>query len=271
MDIKKLKDRKKQLGYTNKQLSEISGVPLGTIQKIFGNTTANPRRETYIALSRALNPDAVYDFDHEVDFVREEVFAYEVSLRGKKQGEYTVEDYDTLPDDIRAEIIDGYIYYMGAPTTVHQLIAAEIYHMIMDCIDEHEVDCFPFISPVDVELDKDKKTIVQPDMIMICNRDILAVKRIYGAPEFIVEVLSPSTRAKDQFVKLNKYRNAGCREVWIVDPDNQRIMVYDFGSENYPNIYSFDDKVPVAVSKGICEIDFQKIKRRMKRLFPEDK
>ena len=86
---------------------------------------------------------------------------------------------------------------------------------------------------------------------------------IYGAPEFVMEVLSPSTREKDQLIKLNKYKKAGCREVWIVDPDKYRVTVYDFRSDSWPDIYTFDDRVPVAISEGKCEIDFTKIKKKL--------
>jgi Uma2 family endonuclease len=78
-----------------------------------------------------------------------------------------------------------------------------------------------------------------------------------------MEVLSPSTRSKDQVLKLNKYMNAGCKEIWIVDPDNERVTVYYFEGENWPYIYNFDDKVPVGISEGKCEVDFAKVKEKV--------
>lgn len=262
MDIQRLKDKKKELGYTNQKIAEISGVPLGTVQKIFGTTTKEPRRETYLAILKALDPMAAYSEESGESYVREAMAAYELS-RGKRQGEYTVEDYCALPDDRRVELIDGVIYDMTAPLVPHQLIAGEIHRQLWDCAEEHDVKCVPMIAPVDVQLDRDERTMVQPDVIIIFDRELVTRERIYGAPEFVLEVLSPSTRRKDQFIKLNKYCNAGCKEVWIVDPDTLKVWTYDFSREDWPETYTFDDKVPVAISEGKCEIDFRKIKDRI--------
>ena len=262
MDIEKLKRRKKELGYTNKQVSELSGVPLGTVQKVFGNATASPRRETYLALAKLLDP-AEYDLQTDISYVREQALSYEMNRSGKKQGEYTLDDYYALPDDIRVELIDGVIYLMTAPTAAHQMIAGDVFRQLWDCAEEHDSDCFPFIAPIDVQLDRDNKTMVEPDVIVVCGTDLMTERVIYGAPEFVMEVLSPSTREKDQLIKLAKYKKAGCQEVWIVDPDKHRVAVYDFRSDSWPDIYTFDDHVPVAISEGKCEIDFTKIKRKL--------
>ena len=266
MDIDKLKERKKDLGYTNRKIAELSGVPLGTVQKIFGGDTKAPRRDTYLAIRDVLYPARDYSLESGVSYVREEALAYELERIDKKQGDYTVEDYYALPDEIRVELIDGVIYYMTAPTLTHQIIAGEVYRQLWDCVEEHDEECFPLISPINVQLDRDDRTMVQPDVAIVCDKELITKKVIYGAPEFVLEVLSPSTRKKDQLIKLNKYLNAGCKEFWIVDPDKEKVMVYDFTSDDWPDIYSFEDRVPVRISDGKCRIDFSRIKRKLDKL-----
>lgn len=266
MDIDKLKERKKDLGYTNRKIAELSGVPLGTVQKIFGGETKAPRRDTYLAIRDVLYPARDYSLESGVSYVREEALAYELERIDKKQGDYTVEDYYALPDEIRVELIDGVIYYMTAPTLPHQIIAGEVYRQLWDCVEEHDEECFPLISPINVQLDRDDRTMVQPDVAIVCDKELITKKVIYGAPEFVLEVLSPSTRKKDQLIKLNKYLNAGCKEFWIVDPDKEKIMVYDFTSDDWPDIYSFEDRVLVRISDGKCRIDFSRIKRKLDKL-----
>ena len=180
MKLEEMKQQKKEKGYTYAQMAELSGVPLGTIQKIFCGETESPRYETLMALEKIFSED---------DCVRETA-AYEVD----RQGSYTLADYYALPEDQRVELIDGYFYDMTAPVPLHQLIAGEVYRQIANYIMDHDGDCIPLISPVDVQLDCDEKTMVQPDVIILCDRDKMKDKNIYGAPEFVLEVLSPSTR-----------------------------------------------------------------------------
>ena len=147
------------------------------------------------------------------------------------QGEYTLEDYYSLPDDIRVELIDGVFYNLAAPSLTHQTIVLEIGVRLRECIKENDMPCRAFISPVDVRLDRDDKTMVQPDVIVICHEPE-SDKRLEGAPELVIEVLSDATRRKDCTIKLEKYMNAGISEYWIIDPYNQSVWVYDFENDN---------------------------------------
>lgn len=273
MDIKRLKERKKHYGYTNEDVARLSGVPLGTVQKVMGETTKSPRRDTVLMLARVLDPEMAYQIEKEAGYVREEAFAYYAEsgesdsepvkvFKEKEQGEYTLEDYYLIPDERRVELIDGVIYDMTAPRASHQLIAGEVYRQLSNCAIEHDMECFPMIAPVDVQLDRDNRTMVQPDVIIICDKELLTRRVVFGAPEFVLEVLSPSTRSKDLVLKLNKYQNAGVKEYWVVDYANRRIMVYCFDDDKWPMIYSFDDKIPVGVSQGLCEIDFTEVTKR---------
>ncbi len=187
--------------------------------------------------------------------VREAQAAYRV----KQQGEYTLEDYYALPDDQRVELIDGVIYDMSAPLLVHQAIAGDIYSQLWQFVKRNGGNCMPFVAPVDVQLDKDNRTMVQPDVLVVCDQSKMKEHCVYGAPDFVVEVLSKSTRKKDMYLKLDKYRNAGVREYWMVDPKSKRVIVYEFENEDRPVIYEFDGKIPVGIYDGKCVIDFEEI------------
>ena len=275
MTIEEMKERKRSLGYTYQDIAELSGVPLGTVQKIFGNVTKSPRRETILALEKVLLPQKhafsyreIMEADSTGGAVSEATSPYASAVSEKKQGEYTLEDYYALPEDHRAELIDGVLYDMTSPTTTHQTIALQISHqMLMQC-DDHE-GCEVYISPVDVQLDCDDRTMVQPDVVILCDGDKDVNRCIYGAPDFVLEVLSPSTRSRDLIIKLNKYWHAGCREYWIVDPEDRTVTVYDFDHDRMAIRYTFDDTVPVAISEGKCAVDFAKIQDRLDRRRPK--
>lgn len=253
MTIEQMRERKQELGYTYEQIASLSGVPLGTVQKVFGGVTTSPRYDTLRALEQVFQKkDPMY--------VKESALPYEVEVRQEKtQGAYTAEDYRALPDDQRMELIDGVLYDMAAPTGIHQLMGGEIYAVLRDYIRKQNGKCLPMYAPIDVQLDCDDRTVVQPDVLVLCDVSKLSGNTILGAPDFIVEVLSSSTRKKDMFVKLEKYATAGVREYWMVDLEKKKILVYDFAHEDYPVIYGFDSEIPVGIFEGACKVDFGEI------------
>ena len=155
MTINEMKEKKKEKGYTYAQMSVLSGVPLGTIQKIFSGETESPRYDTLQALEQL--------------FSEKSTVCEETSYQAGRNGSYTLDDYYALPDEQRVELIDGYFYDMSAPTFHHQSIGGEIYRQIANYILERKGSCRPFIAPVDVQLDCDNKTMVQPDVGIICD------------------------------------------------------------------------------------------------------
>ena len=115
------------------------------------------------------------------------------------------------------------------------------------------------MSPVDVQLDCDNKTMVQPDVLIICDPKKIQRFGIFGAPDFVLEVLSPSTRKKDLTLKLNKYIEAGVREYWVIDPEKKILIVYDFAEEGLPCIYPLEGEVGLAIYEEKLKINLTKI------------
>ena len=239
-----LREKKERAGWTTEELSNRSGVPVGTINKILSGETVSPRYDTMEALNRA--------------FREEEALMLGESASYAANGEerlYTLDDYYRIPNDVRAELIDGRLFYMQSPTSAHQNIIGELYFATRLFIKEKNGTCQPFMAPLDVQLDCDDKTMIQPDFMIICDREKIWEDRIYGAPDFVVEVLSPSTRKRDTDVKLLKYKNAGVREYWIVDFEKERIICYFFEEDGLiPNIYTFQNEVPVRIYDGELKI-----------------
>jgi Uma2 family endonuclease len=208
------------------------------------------------------------------DRLEESAGAYHIEkkevLSGKKQGEYTLDDYYALPDERRVELIDGVIYDMPTPALIHQKILGELFILFRECMDRHEGKCEVYLSPCDVRLDRDNRTMVQPDLLVVCEEYDIGAKSFDGAPALTLEILSPSTRSKDMLLKLYKYANAGVREYWIVDPDRRTVLVYDLEHEEYyPDKYSFEDNIPIRISGGECSIDFARIMRRIERFYKD--
>ncbi len=251
MTIQELKNQKKKTGLTNQQISRISGIPLSTVQKIFTGETKNPRYETLQALRQAL-------FSEEsASLVAESMTTYGVP--NKKQGDFTIEDYYAIPEDRRVELIDGVIYDMSAPTISHQELVGELFYQIKSFIRTQGGQCKPYLSPTDVQLDRNDRTMVQPDLIIVCNPAQLTDTCIVGAPDFILEVVSPSSRRRDYIIKTHKYMDAGTREYWIVDPYKETVLVYYFEDENSPIIYPMNTRIPVRIYEGKLELDFSEL------------
>ena len=160
---------------------------------------------------------------------------------------YTIEDIYALPDGQRAELIDGHMYMMAPPSTTHQRISYSLARKISDYIDQKNGSCEVFLAPFAVLLNKNDVNYVEPDISVICDKSKLDEKGCNGAPDWVIEIVSPSTSQMDYGIKLFKYRTAGVREYWIVNPLKQTVNVYDFEKEKRTNLYSFDDSIPVCI------------------------
>ena len=170
---------------------------------------------------------------------------------------YTIDDIYALPDGEHAELIDGKIYYMSPPSRRHQRILSFLHLEIGTYIRNNNGSCEVYPAPFAVFLNEDDTTYVEPDICIICDTSKLDDRGCNGAPDWIIEIVSPSSKYMDYFTKLVKYRNAGVREYWIVDPLKNIIIAYDLENETVEQ-YNFSDKVKVSIYKDL-EIDFSKI------------
>ncbi|MCX4306988.1 MAG: Uma2 family endonuclease [Acetatifactor sp.] len=166
----------------------------------------------------------------------------------RKEDIYTIEDIYALPDGVRAELIDGKIYYMAPPNTKHQRLVHFFDREIGNYIQNRKGECEVFPAPFAVFLNKDDINYVEPDISIICDKTKLDEMGCHGAPDWIIEIVSPGNKPMDYFTKLFKYRTAGVREYWIVDPAKEMVTVYRFEKETMEE-YSFEEDV----SAGIYE------------------
>ncbi len=266
-DIRRIKA---ETGYSVAELSEYSGVPVETLQKLLDGDSVDMMEGVLSALERTLSGNeamrsgepksCTYAFQNNVPSMVADSRSYNGTGQDeKRQGEYTLEDYYNMPDDRRVELIDGVIYDMAAPAPLHQLIAGMVYARILAFIEKNKGKCIPFIAPADVQLDCDSKTMVQPDVFIICEQDRLKRFGIYGAPDFVLEILSGSTRKKDMTVKLMKYMEAGVREYWVIDPEKRLLIVYIGEDEGKPRIYPLRGDVGMNLYDGKLRIDLNEI------------
>lgn len=167
----------------------------------------------------------------------------------RKEEIYTVEDIYALPEGERAELIDGKIYYMAPPSRVHQDIVFALSRKIADYIDSENGRCKVYLAPFAVFLNEDDRNYVEPDISIICDSDKLNDKGCVGAPDWIIEIVSPGSKQTDYYIKLFKYRTAGVREYWVADPDRKIVTVYNFEYDTMVE-YPFGEEVPAGIYEG---------------------
>ena len=170
----------------------------------------------------------------------------------------TLEQYESLPEEQRTEVFDGVIYNLASPSQEHQTISIELSTILNTYIKGKKGTCRVFHAPFDVKLSDQPLTIVQPDLMIICDKKKLDGKRCNGAPDFIIEIVSPGNPADDYIRKLYYYKNAGVREYWIVDPRRKIVTVNYFEGDVLNLQYSFDSVIKVNIYEDLL-IDFSEI------------
>ena len=306
MTIEELKNKKTSLGLTNEMIAKAADIPLSTVQKIMSGATKAPRKLTLEAIEsvlfaeeqrKAMEQRNTANFstgsfsntshpltDHLSDrvgfpyddlpengmkeVVKEAATGYSHSSSAMERvGKYTLDDYYALPDHPRVELIDGAFYNMASPSKLHQGVLQGIFIQLDVCMENHRDACFLYLAPSDVELGDDNNTVVQPDLYIHCSKEKELLSPHHGAPDFVLEVLSPANPQHDLWFKQDLYRRSGVREYWIVDPDGRKILVFDFEHDVLPTSYTFEDEVPVAISNGMCTIDFKRVFARVRHLY----
>lgn len=173
---------------------------------------------------------------------------------------YTEEDYYNLPENVHAELIDGLlIYNQAASSRIHQTILSELHTVINNYIKSKGGFCRVYPAPFAVKLGENKKTIVEPDLSIICDRNKLTDRGCTGAPDWIIEIISPTNSNHDYIRKLNLYNDAGVREYWIVDPDKKSVFVYYLEQEHFKvETYTFQQEIKVNIYEDFY-IDFAEL------------
>lgn len=172
---------------------------------------------------------------------------------------YSFADYLTWPEDERWEIIDGTPYMQAAPTRIHQEILGELFKQIAVYLTGRPCKVYP--APFCVRLPQDhekneneNENIIEPDISIICDKSKLDDKGCIGAPDLIIEIISPSSTKKDKIVKFNKYEKAGVQEYWIVEPDQKFISIFilqDNRRYGRPEIFTEDDKIAISIFQDL--------------------
>ncbi len=161
---------------------------------------------------------------------------------------YTTDFIYSLPEGKRAELIDGQVYYMAPPTRIHQEISFSLSRKIADYIDTKGGSCRVYPAPFAVFLNQDNRNYVEPDISVICDPQKLDDKGCNGAPDWVIEVVSPGSKHMDYGIKLYKYRTAGIREYWVINPMTKTVNVYDWEHrDENTNQYAFHEEIPSCI------------------------
>ena len=268
MNVEKLKQLKKDAGYTNKMIADESGVPIGTVQKVFSGETSAPRYKTLKAIEAVLIPASGMDIPQNSSHALTRQSAGEGivnSTDNKTAGAAAVApSRSVLSDMIAQEIIfqirsalqeRGANVYFSAPGTPVQLTGGAILSAGVEL-------------PSSVHKIEGKDGVfIFPDVSMVLSRDKITGAGIVGAPDLIVEVMDGETRSMQIAVRPELYRRAGVREYWMVDTDAKNITAYDFAGEALPSMFGFSGRVPVKIFSDDCQVNFAQLYGRVGFLF----
>lgn len=284
MTIEEMNRIRKERGYSIALLAEYTGVPAGTLTKIFSGVTKRPRTSTLLAIEKVLKDDgghyagktSDYDFRSRKEqapaVVKEgpEAGAYRTYEGGLHAyvdcdvpGPYRVSDMEELPEETRAELINGHLFYLESPTIIHQEIISAVFLAFANHIRSKKKSCKVLMAPMDVQILKDDMHLFQPDLMVVCDPEKVSMKRILGAPDFVLEVLSPATRRKDLIDKTMWYEKAGVRELWFIDPERKKLQIYDWTKEHkyqLVQLMPLEGKKDIAISQGELMIDLDEIR-----------
>lgn len=164
---------------------------------------------------------------------------------------YTSKDYWNLPEDERSELIDGKLYAMAPPNRIHQKLIMKFSTIFSNYISSNNGSCEVYAAPFAVNLNADDETYVEPDISIICDPNKLSDRGCEGPPDFIIEVVSPSSRKMDYLVKNGKYAAAGVLEYWIVDPAKERTTIYRYEEDAAPTIIPFNQTIQVGIYSNL--------------------
>ncbi len=292
MKIDEIRERKKRLKLTTYQLALLADLPQGTVSKILTGETKNPSYLTIEKIDETLQQEEMkarleayttamkqYFSEHPEDNGNqkkfEEIYRSENNLNDApipfavpkdddtgiygnlalQNNKMTASQLGKMGESRDLQLIDGAVIISEMAGVSHQRMVKKLGRAISDFIDANNGKCEVFDLGVNVYLNEDEYTLVIPDIAVICNEKQIDEKGIQGAPDWVIEVVSPSTRHIDYHKKLYKYMDAGVREYWIVDIDRQMVSVCINGEPMQVTIYSFAEEIPVSIYDGKLNVD----------------
>lgn len=190
-----------------------------------------------------------------MDYARKESEERFVVMKGGKR--YTFADVDALPDEVRAELIDGEMFIMQSPGEPHQDILMELLWVIKSYLKKNRRQCKVYTG-LGAFVKRDEYNYLIPDIFVVCDRDRLGEKGCQGSPDWVIEIVSPSTRKRDYERKLALYRETGTREYWIVDRKRDAVFVHRFEQGGEAEQYSLADRIKVGIYDDLY-IDFSEL------------
>ena len=188
-----------------------------------------------------------------------------MALAQEKNPSYTYGDMLNWDTDVRYELYDGSPVALASPSDVHQEIVGELFGQLREYLKDKP--CKPYFAPFDVRLFErkgdapdDVDTVVQPDLMVVCDKSKVDRRGVHGAPDLIIEVLSPSSERYDRFNKLNLYQKAGVREYWIVNPESRSVQTFvlEDGHYTFPAYVEGGGELAVTIFPD-CVIDLSAV------------
>ncbi len=294
MTVEELKARKKKLKLSTKELAFLAELPVSTVSKIFTGETKNPSYITIEKLADTLGKEerlarlyayeqameqyfkdhpedagdqkkfeSIYRWEHHLNnapipyAVPIEDFSRTEDNLARQYKFLTTSDLADLGEHRNYQLINGHLIIAEMAGVKHQRMVRYIGRQIDAFIHDNSGACEVFDGGVNVYLDEDDYTLVIPDIAVICDATMIDEKGIQGPPDWIIEVVSASTRKIDYHKKLHKYMDSGVREYWIVDMDRQKVTVCINGEPMQISIYSFDQDIPVTIydKKLVIEVN----------------
>lgn len=287
MTVEEIRKRKKRLKLTTQQLAILAELPLGTVSKILTGETKNPSYLTIEKLEATIEKEEMlarveayqkamhqYFLEHpedeggqkkfeeiyrKVNRLNDAPIPYAVpkdeepvmygSLALQDQ-RMTINELSKMGESRDLQLINGQLVVSEMAGVSHQRMVKRLGRAISDFVEKKQGICEVFDVGVNVYLDEDEYTLVIPDLAVVCNPSQITERGVVGAPDWVIEVVSPSTRQNDYHKKLHKYMDAGVREYWIVDMDRRMVSVCINGEPMQVTIYSFDDEIPVHIYGG---------------------
>lgn len=250
MDINDLRKLQEKENMSYETIADLSGIPLDIVTKIFSGEIKEPKYMSLLAMEQVIvrkkKIPFYYDEEQEQPCLIREQVAYNFDARS-----YYVEDIRQLCAGVRVELIDGKFHTMSTPKRMHQFLSMNISARIFNYIEKNKGKCHIYTAPFGVRLFADDETWVEPDILVVCGRkEILTEHGCDGAPDLIVEIVSPSNSFHDYVTKLMKYQQAGVREYWIVDPGIERVAVVYFEDTEKNREHKYDDVITSHVLEG---------------------